>query len=298
MAVDYFIKFDGIKGESADAKHKDEIDVESWSWGETNTRAPAGAAAAAAGKVSMQDFNFVMKLNKASPGLMKACATGQHIKTATLSAAARRARTSRSTSRSSSTTSSSARTRRADPDTASVVPSDQVSFNFAKIEVEYKQQKPDGTVGAPVQFKYDLKANKAVLASGVTERVEPVRAVAPPEAARSAARGEPGGGSRARAAAAGRRLRARHDPGAARDRRRAPRALARAAVLPATPGRLGRARGAPAAVPPRRPGHARARLDELVGDGAPGPLAGAGLLVEDGDDRPRCGAPRARTTSS
>jgi len=32
-AVDYFIKFDGIKGESADAKHKDEIDVESWSWG-------------------------------------------------------------------------------------------------------------------------------------------------------------------------------------------------------------------------------------------------------------------------
>src|SRR6185503_6427008 len=30
-AVDFFIKFDGIKGESADAKHKDEIDVESWS---------------------------------------------------------------------------------------------------------------------------------------------------------------------------------------------------------------------------------------------------------------------------
>ena len=36
LAVDYFIKFDGIKGESADAKHKDEIDVESWSWGESN----------------------------------------------------------------------------------------------------------------------------------------------------------------------------------------------------------------------------------------------------------------------
>ena len=38
-AVDYFIKFDGIKGESADVKHKDEIDVESWSWGETNAGA-------------------------------------------------------------------------------------------------------------------------------------------------------------------------------------------------------------------------------------------------------------------
>ena len=32
-AVDYFLKLDGIKGESTDAKHKDEIDVESFSWG-------------------------------------------------------------------------------------------------------------------------------------------------------------------------------------------------------------------------------------------------------------------------
>ena len=75
-AVDYFIKFDGIKGESADAKHKDEIDIESWSWGETHAGPRPGAAAAGAGKVSMQDFQFVMKLNRASPGLMKACATG------------------------------------------------------------------------------------------------------------------------------------------------------------------------------------------------------------------------------
>ena len=46
-AVDYFIKFDGIKGESADAKHKDEIDVESWSWGETHRPARAAPAAGA-----------------------------------------------------------------------------------------------------------------------------------------------------------------------------------------------------------------------------------------------------------
>ena len=34
-SVDYFLKIDGIKGESGDSKHKDEIDVLSWSWGET-----------------------------------------------------------------------------------------------------------------------------------------------------------------------------------------------------------------------------------------------------------------------
>ena len=65
-AVDYFLKFDGIKGESTDAKHKDEIDVESWSWGETHAGAGAPGAAAGAGKVSMQDFHFVMGLNRAS----------------------------------------------------------------------------------------------------------------------------------------------------------------------------------------------------------------------------------------
>ena len=86
MAGDYFLKFDGIKGESVDAKHKDEIDVESWSWGETHAGAPSSGGGAGAGKVSMHDFHFVMGLNRASIGLMKACATGQHIKTATLSA--------------------------------------------------------------------------------------------------------------------------------------------------------------------------------------------------------------------
>jgi type VI secretion system secreted protein Hcp len=32
MAVDMFIKIDDIKGESKDAKHKDEIDVLGWNW--------------------------------------------------------------------------------------------------------------------------------------------------------------------------------------------------------------------------------------------------------------------------
>ena len=35
--VDYFLKIDGIDGESSDDKHKNEIQVESWSFGETQT---------------------------------------------------------------------------------------------------------------------------------------------------------------------------------------------------------------------------------------------------------------------
>jgi type VI secretion system secreted protein Hcp len=159
VAVDYFIKFDGIKGESTDAKHKDEIDVESWSWGETDAHTPAGAGGGAgAGKVSMQDFQFVMRWNTASTELMKACATGQHIKMATF--AGRKAGKGQQeylTFKFHDVLVSSFQTGGSE---AGDSPIDQVSFNFAKIEVEYRPQNPDGSLGAAVQFKYDLKANK------------------------------------------------------------------------------------------------------------------------------------------
>ena len=158
-AVDYFIKFDGIKGESADAKHKDEIDVESWSWGETHAGAAPSGGGGGAGKVSMQDFHFVMRLNRASPSLMKACATGQHIKMATLSGRkAGKGQQEHLTFKFHDVLVSSVQT--GGSEDTNVVPTDQVSFNFAKIEVEYKPEKADGSLGSAVQFRYDLKANK------------------------------------------------------------------------------------------------------------------------------------------
>ena len=60
MSVDYFLKIDGISGESVDAKHKDEIQLEAFSWGETNA-APAGGGGGGAGKVHVQDYNFTMR---------------------------------------------------------------------------------------------------------------------------------------------------------------------------------------------------------------------------------------------
>src|ERR687895_2215041 len=158
--VDYFLKFDGIKGESTDAKHKDEIDIESWSWGATNARPTTGSrGGAGAGKVAMQDFHFVMKLNSASPALLKACATGQHIKMATLtSRKAGKGQQEYLTFKFHDVLVSSYQT--GGSEHADVLPMDSVSFNFAKIEVEYKSQKPDGSLGPGANFKFDLKANK------------------------------------------------------------------------------------------------------------------------------------------
>ena len=160
MAVDYFIKFDGIKGESTDAKHKDEIDVEAWSWGESNVGGAGHAGGgAAAGKVSMQDFHFTMRFNKASISLMKACATGQHIKEATLSARkAGKEQQEYLTIKFNDVLVSSYQT--GGSEGGDNVPTDQVSFNFVKIDVEYKPQKADGSLEAGLHFKYDIKANK------------------------------------------------------------------------------------------------------------------------------------------
>jgi type VI secretion system secreted protein Hcp len=156
--VDYFLKFDGIKGESADAKHKDEIDIEAWSWGETNVAGHV-AGGGGAGKVSMQDFHFVMRMNTASVSLMKACATGEHIKEATLTARkAGKGQAEFLVIKMNDVLISSYQT--GGSEGAGEVPTDQVSFNFAKIDVMYKPQKADGSLDAGIHFKYDLKAQK------------------------------------------------------------------------------------------------------------------------------------------
>src|SRR4051794_22412110 len=85
-AIRYFLKLDGVEGESTVTRHAGELEVDSFSWSESSS---AGALATGgglgAGKVVKQEFRWAMKASKASPKLMLACATGQHLKSATLS---------------------------------------------------------------------------------------------------------------------------------------------------------------------------------------------------------------------
>ncbi|MEX2559325.1 MAG: type VI secretion system tube protein Hcp [Pirellulales bacterium] len=158
--VDYFLKLDGIDGESTDDKHKNEIDVLSWSWGESNMGTSDRGGGGGAGKVQMNDFHFVQKLSKASPKLFFACATGQHIKEAKLTC--RKAGGDQQeylVIKFSDLLVSSYQTGGSQGD---VVPTDQCSLNFTKIEFEYKAQKPDGSLDSPVKAGYDVKLNKKV----------------------------------------------------------------------------------------------------------------------------------------
>lgn len=155
MAQDIFAKIGDIKGESQDAKHKDEIEVHSFSWGVTSAVAAVGAGSGV-GKASFKDIVLVHGVDKASPALMRACALGAHLKDATI--VERKAGKGQQeflivklndvivTGVQSSTDTQAA--------------TEIVNLAFSKVEVEYRTQKPDGSLDAPVRFGYDVKANK------------------------------------------------------------------------------------------------------------------------------------------
>jgi type VI secretion system secreted protein Hcp len=108
----------------------------------------------------MEDFEFTMLTNKASPRLLLAVASGEHIKYAVLTAR----RTGKDqqqflTYKFSDLLVSSYRT---EASVGEEPPVDQVSFNFGQIQAEYRPQQPDGTLGAAIQVGWDVKGNRPI----------------------------------------------------------------------------------------------------------------------------------------
>jgi type VI secretion system secreted protein Hcp len=157
MAADIFAKLGDIKGESTDDKHKDEVEVLSYSWGVTNPAHIGSGGGGGAGRATFQDLSIVHKIDKASPLLMRACATGTHLKEATI--------THRKAGKNQQDylvvkMNDIIITRVTDGEASGQAGSETVSLAFAKIDLEYKPQKADGSFDAGIHFKYDLKANK------------------------------------------------------------------------------------------------------------------------------------------
>ena len=86
--LDYFIKIDGIPGESTDDKHKDEIEVLSFSFGAQHASKGSASTAGArtGGRVSCFPFIFTKVADKASPKLLEKCCNGTHIPKAVFTA--------------------------------------------------------------------------------------------------------------------------------------------------------------------------------------------------------------------
>lgn len=161
MAHDMFIKIQGIDGESRDAKHKNEIDVLAWSWGMSQSGYAHVGGGMGAGKVNVQDLSLTKYVDKSSPDLMLHCCNGKHIPECKM--AIRKAGgdnpleylviTMTDVIVTSVSTGGSGGEDRL---------TENVTLNFAKVQVEYKEQTPSGGVGATPRMGWNVAENQKV----------------------------------------------------------------------------------------------------------------------------------------
>ncbi len=158
-ASDIHLKLNGIKGESTSVQHKDEIEVQNWAWGVTGSSPAPGGGGSSAGRATFSDLRFMHNVDRASPELWKACATGRHIRDAVLSVA-----------RPSGGAQDYLIIKLTDVVVTSVsmsdgsgdtfVPMESVGLAFAKVEYGYKPQNANGSLGTAVEFKFDLATGR------------------------------------------------------------------------------------------------------------------------------------------
>ncbi len=85
MAVDMFLKLDGIQGEARDSLgHANEIDIHSFSWGVNQSGNFNYGNGAGEGRANIQALSVTKKVDTSSHALLKTCITGKHISTGKL----------------------------------------------------------------------------------------------------------------------------------------------------------------------------------------------------------------------
>jgi type VI secretion system secreted protein Hcp len=166
MATNFLLKLDGagIKGESPVDGYSDYIQLISMRFGGTQTGTFGTGGGGGGGKFSADDLEVSMYTNKATPKMIEACANGSHIKTGTLvalKAGGGKAVEYLKVTLSDVVISKHVTEFQPSATTTTEHTVDTFRLNFAKIGVEYKEQKPDGSAGATVEGGWDLAKLKA-----------------------------------------------------------------------------------------------------------------------------------------
>ena len=159
MAVDMFLKLDGIAGESQDAQHKGENDVLAWNWGGSQNGSMHFGEGGGAGKASFSDLTVTKFVDKGSATLLQYMAKGTHIAKGKL--IVRKAGEKpleflkfdmEQIIVTHYTTSGSGGDDRL---------TESVSLNFRKWKLTYTPQTKQGGGAGAVDFGFDIAANKA-----------------------------------------------------------------------------------------------------------------------------------------
>ncbi|NDR59046.1 Hcp family type VI secretion system effector [Aliiruegeria sabulilitoris] len=161
MAVDMFLDIEGeIEGESQDHVHADEIDVLAWSWGMSQSGTFHVGGGGGAGKANFQDLSVTKWVDRSSPVLMLYCSNGDHFSKAVLTV--RKAGkdpveyiviTMTDVLITSVSTGGSGGEDRL---------TENVTLNFRQVEVNYKQQGPQGDVVDEKDYGWNIAENVQV----------------------------------------------------------------------------------------------------------------------------------------
>jgi type VI secretion system secreted protein Hcp len=82
--AEMFLKLDGVKGESLDDKHAEEIELKSWSWGTDCVVKWDLNQGGQSTKANVHAISLDKSCDKASVMLYQCCITGKHIPSATI----------------------------------------------------------------------------------------------------------------------------------------------------------------------------------------------------------------------
>jgi type VI secretion system secreted protein Hcp len=161
MAIDVYLQIDGIKGESADDRHKDWIECKSVSWA---VEQPRSATASTGGghtaeRCEHRDVVITKLADLASPILLQTCAAGRTIPKAKLEFMRADAQGER------------VKYFEIELDNVligAVSPSvsegdiltEEVGFKFSKVRWKYTQQRIAGGTGGNTSGGWDLAANR------------------------------------------------------------------------------------------------------------------------------------------
>lgn len=160
MAIDIFLKIDGIAGESKDAHHKNWIDVRNVNWAATQPATLTSGGGGGAGKVNFHDLKVTAAIDKSAPTILKHSANGRHIPKLEVSickAGGEQVEYSRITLEDVIVTA------------VEFVGSQEnevlmvnYSFQAVKVKKQYWEQTERGGKGPETQMGYNIKENKVV----------------------------------------------------------------------------------------------------------------------------------------
>jgi len=155
MAVDFFLKLDGIDGESVDSKHSNEITVMSFSWGASQHTSVSGSGGSGAGKATLADLSIMKNYDASSAPMYKALLLGTHITTGVLTAV----KSGGDGSPFLTISLGEVFVTSVQISGSSEVPMESVSFSYNTIKTQYAQQDETGKLNTKAAISYSLKQN-------------------------------------------------------------------------------------------------------------------------------------------